>query len=605
MCSNFPSVCATVCGDGVIGGAEQCDDGNTAGGDGCSATCGLVAGFTCVGEPSKCVTKCGDGLVAGAEQCDDSNLVNGDCCSSTCSAEPGCEIESNSAFGLANDFSALAISATVKGTIKPVGDLDYYFITIPAGQTGAINAATLDGFNSSCVSLTEDSFLTIFDVNGVSLAAADGGGPGKCAAVQAPGLAGGDYFIQVKSGSNTVFSYALAIQVQISICGNGTKEPGEQCDDGNLANGDGCNSACSIEVANEIEPNNTPAQALANGPFPAAKLWAGAITPISDKDYYALVVTSTVDVTIATFDGTGAPGCVAPHDTEIRLFDSSGTTQLSTDDDSGPGLCSLSTAAVNPGNRQLLPGTYYLSVEEHLNDLSIPDYLVQVSFTAVCGNGIKEGYEACDGTAGCSATCSIIPVCGDGIVGGAEACDDGNTANGDGCSSACAVEAGFACPAGSPSVCTQIITCPLPKQLLVFNGTGLPLAIADNTTITSTINVPNVKTVSQVVLQIDVSHTYDADLDITLKSPAAAAGIDITSDNGVNADNYTNTIFSDNCIPLVVNGIAPFSGCYKPEAPLSAFIGQPSNGAWVLGVGDDSASDTGTLNAWKLTLCVQ
>jgi cysteine-rich repeat protein len=605
VCNNFPSVCATVCGDGLIGGSEQCDDGNSSGGDGCSPTCAILPGYTCSGEPSMCVAKCGDGILAGAEQCDDGNLVNGDCCSSACGAEAGCEIESNNTIPLANDFSALAITSTVKGTIKPVGDVDFYVVTVPAGQTAALTAATLDGFNSSCVNLTQDSFLAVFDDNGAPLGSDDNTGPGNCAQIQVVGLTGGDYFIEVKAAGTQQFSYALSVQLQIVVCGNGTVEPGEQCDDGNTTNGDGCNSLCKSEAFAEIEPNNTPAQALANGPFPANTLWTGAIGAIGDQDYYALLVTSAVDLTIATYDGTGAPNCAAPHDTEIRLFAANGVTQLSSDDDTGPGLCSLTTAAANAGNRHLLPGTYYISVEEHLNDSSIPDYILQVTTTAVCGNGVTEGYETCDGGPGCSATCSVIPICGDGVTSGAEGCDDGNTTNGDGCSSACAVEPGYVCPPASPSVCTSVINCPAPKQLLVFTATGLPLGILDNTTITSTINVTNVKTVSQAVLQIDVSHTYDADLDITLKSPAAAAGIDITSDNGTNGDNYTNTVFSDLCVPLVVNGTAPFSACYKPEAPLSAFVGQPSNGAWVLGVGDDAAGDTGSLNGWKLTLCVQ
>jgi cysteine-rich repeat protein len=605
VCSNVPSICTTVCGDGLVGGAEQCDDGNNVGNDGCSPTCTIVAGYTCAGEPSMCITKCGDGVTAGAEQCDDGNLVNGDCCSSACGAETGCEIEVNDVIGMANDFSALAITSTVKGTIKPANDLDYYMVTVPAGQTAGLTAATLDGYNSSCVNLTQDSFLTVFDVNGIALGTDDNSGPGNCAQVQIIGLTGGDYFVEVKAAAAQQFSYALTIQVQVVICGNGTKEPGEQCDDGNLASGDGCSSLCKIEVANEIEPNNTPAQALANGPFPTNRLWVGAVTPIGDKDYYAILITSAVDITIETFDGTGAPNCASGHDTEIRLFASNGLTQLSSDDDTGPGVCSQTTAAVNPGNRHLLPGTYYISVEEHLNDSTVADYQVQITFTAVCGNGIKEGYEECDGTPNCNATCSVVPLCGDGIVSGTEACDDGNFANGDGCSSACLVEPGFVCPAGSPSSCMSIITCPAPKQLLVFNATGLPHDILDSTTFTSTINVPTAKTVSQAVLQIDISHTYDADLDITLKSPASATGIDITSDNGVGGDNYTNTVFSDSCVPLVVNGTAPFSSCYKPEALLSSFVGQPSNGAWVLGVGDDASGDTGTLNAWKLTLCVQ
>ncbi len=43
-----------VCGDGLIGGAEGCDDGGTAAGDGCSATCTIESSWTCAGEPSFC-----------------------------------------------------------------------------------------------------------------------------------------------------------------------------------------------------------------------------------------------------------------------------------------------------------------------------------------------------------------------------------------------------------------------------------------------------------------------------------------------------------------------------------------------------------------------
>ncbi len=42
-----------VCGDGMLAGAEACDDGNTEGGDGCSADCSaLEVGFR-VREPPR------------------------------------------------------------------------------------------------------------------------------------------------------------------------------------------------------------------------------------------------------------------------------------------------------------------------------------------------------------------------------------------------------------------------------------------------------------------------------------------------------------------------------------------------------------------------
>ena len=46
---------------------------------------------------------------------------------------------------------------------------------------------------------------------------------------------------------------AAAVYVQnavfcpLPVCGNGMQEAGEQCDDGNLADGDGCSSACTTE----------------------------------------------------------------------------------------------------------------------------------------------------------------------------------------------------------------------------------------------------------------------------------------------------------------------------------------------------------------------
>ena len=60
-CTGMPSACAAICGDGLLRGAETCDDGwrsvlgATGGGDdGCSATCLAENGYTCSGTPSIC-----------------------------------------------------------------------------------------------------------------------------------------------------------------------------------------------------------------------------------------------------------------------------------------------------------------------------------------------------------------------------------------------------------------------------------------------------------------------------------------------------------------------------------------------------------------------
>ncbi|MBT9557671.1 MAG: DUF4215 domain-containing protein, partial [Myxococcales bacterium] len=69
---------------------------------------------------------------------------------------------------------------------------------------------------------------------------------------------------------------------------------------------------------------------------------------------------------------------------------------------------------------------------------------IYAAVTASCGNGAVQLGELCDdgNTAngdGCSSDCSL-EICGDEIVTGAESCDDGNDEPNDGCSAECQVE---------------------------------------------------------------------------------------------------------------------------------------------------------------------
>lgn len=88
----------------------HCDDGNTADGDGCSATCQVELGWTCEESrsdpnvPYVCYG-CKDGIKSGHEECDDGNLNNGDGCSSQCLVESGysCTTASPSVCGRCGD----------------------------------------------------------------------------------------------------------------------------------------------------------------------------------------------------------------------------------------------------------------------------------------------------------------------------------------------------------------------------------------------------------------------------------------------------------------------------------------------------------------------
>jgi len=69
---NTSDVSNASCGNNTVETTEECDDGNTTNGDGCSSTC--------LWEPATC----GDGIVQHGESCDDSNILNGDGCNSLC-----------------------------------------------------------------------------------------------------------------------------------------------------------------------------------------------------------------------------------------------------------------------------------------------------------------------------------------------------------------------------------------------------------------------------------------------------------------------------------------------------------------------------------------
>jgi subtilisin-like proprotein convertase family protein len=103
---------------------------------------------------------------------------------------------------------------------------------------------------------------------------------------------------------------------------------------------------------------------------------------------------------------------------------------------------------------------------------------------------------------------------------------------------------------------------------------------------------------------IDVSHTWNADLDISLIAPDGTS-IDLSSDNGSDSDNYTNTCFTSSAVNSIIGGFGPFSGDWTPEQPFSNFIGKNIAGDWILKLSDDVSGDEGILNWWSIEITQQ
>ena len=139
----------------------------------------------------------------------------------------------------------------------------------------------------------------------------------------------------------------------------------------------------------------------------------------------------------------------------------------------------------------------------------------------------------------------------------------------------------------------------------VYTSTDVPKTIPDPGMTTSTLNVGSGFTLTDVnVGPLNITHTYDANLDVYLISPHGTQ-VELFTDVGSYGEDFINTILDDECAIAITAGSAAFSACFRPEGSLSALDGQTSAGVWTLEITDDLGGDSGTLSSWQLELCGQ
>ncbi|MGN1072573.1 MAG: DUF4215 domain-containing protein [Bradymonadia bacterium] len=190
--SNPACVCSTSCGDGIRMPDEECDDGNNKSGDGCSAGCTIEDYAICTTldlmKKSMCTAgKCGDKKLGKGEVCDDGNTQEGDGCSRDC----------------------LAIEAGYKCQ-KTGGSCTYE----QCGD-GKVNGGSSTYIGEEC-----------------DLGANNGKGKGCTSSCR------------LEPGYKSCTSSSCT---KLTTCGNGKIDTGEECDDGNVIGGDGCSKDCRVE----------------------------------------------------------------------------------------------------------------------------------------------------------------------------------------------------------------------------------------------------------------------------------------------------------------------------------------------------------------------
>ena len=144
-------------------------------------------------------------------------------------------------------------------------------------------------------------------------------------------------------------------------------------------------------------------------------------------------------------------------------------------------------------------------------------------------------------------------------------------------------------------------------QLICANSTSvnIPVTIpATVATVTSTIDVPSGVTISNISLNVDITHTWINDLSLKLTSPAGTTITLVANPCNANASvNDINATFDDAGTAFVCGNLPGISGTVLPTQSFSTFVGQSSTGTWTLSVVDAYNQDGGTLNSWSLNVC--
>lgn len=185
-----------------------------------------------------------------------------------------------------------------------------------------------------------------------------------------------------------------------AVCGNGVTQVGEECDDGNMTPGDGC------------EPDCTRTPPMVSMPVCGDGMREG-VEQCDDGNM------------------TAGDGCEAD--------------------------CTI-TAAASCGDGTVDEGEQCDDGNTMSGD-GCEANCTETPPEPVCGNGMMEAGEQCDdgndvGDDGCEPDCTPTPepppvICGDGEMAGDEQCDDGNNESGDGCEADCTLTPE---PTGPPEV---------------------------------------------------------------------------------------------------------------------------------------------------------
>ncbi len=452
------------CGDGVRNSGEQCDDGNNNNADACPNDCQYAA--------------CGDNVKEGLEECEPPNV--GACLSN-------CLFRTGGGGGGGNGSSAASSESSYfthpvppdgcgNGVVDKAGEecdsgehqngygtCSYDCKLLYCGD-GVISPQT--GEDCEPILKSQEGNVKVFEVAlcGETCTAPEVSKTGTT-------IGGCRKFIRPPCSTSSSSSSSQA-SITHYQCGDGTIDPGEECDFGGLCTGgsyggsfwtdkasaaicksgggitvpapeDGCSETCIIEFCGDgllqprgadNQPSTADDEACDNGSVCSHDATVACRLDADCGNGNTCAYNEAKDANCS-------PRCVLSVKNVVK-------ETLPNSDEVNPIPIAQSSSMPNQpmqaycGNGEIEEQEECDQGDENSNDAA--DSCRRNCTLPRCGDGILDSGEECDGSLACLSSCILkrqtFAVCGNAITETGEQCDDGNSESNDGCSRFCLEE---------------------------------------------------------------------------------------------------------------------------------------------------------------------
>lgn len=451
-----------VCGDGIVDSlcGEMCDDGNTDDCDTCSSDCmrtrgcgnGLVdwaCGESCddgnAVNDDACTNacrdpQCGNGVVDPREACDDGNIEDCDACHNDCTAnantcgdrhicgDEACDVGGVDTWDCDADCTRRECNDTYLNAFEACEglsadcDVDCTFAECGDRTVNALAGEACDGEDWNCDAdctprACGDGVVNAYaeECDDGNTAVCRGDCAPDCSALErtttcGDGVVGCGEVCDEGSRNGTCGHCASDCMTRLGVCGDGTVTAScdEVCDDGNTTGGDGCAADCrGLEVCGDGHPD--VGETCDDGSTVACNGNCNETCTAFYTDMCGDGVVTACELCEDTGSGIDL-GC---DDRTPNCADCGGCSEGLC----GDGMVSIDEACEPSGS---------CTIDEARTCTVNADC---GATGGTCRHFFYEGQ--------CNERCTGIIRCGNMIIESGESCDDGNTMDGDDCSSLC------------------------------------------------------------------------------------------------------------------------------------------------------------------------